>query len=306
VLRRSAAACAIATLAFTAAFAEEPAAPSQSELAEQASLALLARYEALREQLEHSLFGEPVYVESVERSGTAQGDVYGVVGYPIATLGDALSDPARWCDVLILHLNVKYCRPVATGPQAALSVAIGSKHDEPLEKAPRIEFIGRVEASRPDYVGVVLESAKGPLGTGDYRIAIEASRLEDERTFLHLRYSYAYGLRARIAMSFYLATSGSGKVGFTTTGDPDAAEPRFVRGLRGAIERNAMRYYLAIDAYLGTLDVPGPDRFERSIERWFDATERYARQLHEVDRESYLAMKRREYLRQQPIGPPEG
>ena len=30
---------------------------------------------------------------------------------------------------------------------------------------------------------------------------------------------------------------------------------------------------------------------------WFDSTERYARQLHEVDRDDYLAMKRNEYKR---------
>jgi hypothetical protein len=62
-----------------------------------------------------------------------------------------------------------------------------------------------------------------------------------------------------------------------------------------------MRYYLAIDAYLGTLSVPADERFERSIERWFDSTERYERQLHEVDRGAYLEMKRSEYLRQQTL-----
>ena len=39
----------------------------------------------------------------------------------------------------------------------------------------------------------------------------------------------------------------------------------------------------------------------RGGERWFDATERYARQLHEMDRATYLAMKQREYARQQAL-----
>jgi len=60
-----------------------------------------------------------------------------------------------------------------------------------------------------------------------------------------------------------------------------------------------MRYYLAIDAYLGTLPAPAPERLERSFERWFNATERFPRQLHEVDRDAYLEMKRSEYHRQQ-------
>jgi hypothetical protein len=96
----------------------------------------------------------------------------------------------------------------------------------------------------------------------------------------------------------YLATSGSDKVGFTVIGDPNDPNPKFIGGVRGAIERNTMRYYLAIDAYLGALATPAPKRFERSLERWFNATELYPRQLREVDRDAYFAMKRSEYARQ--------
>jgi hypothetical protein len=39
-------------------------------------------------------------------------------------------------------------------------------------------------------------------------------------------------------------------------------------------------------------------RFEESSERWFAATESYALQLHEIDRDTYLTMKRAEYRRQ--------
>ena len=116
---------------------------------------------------------------------------------------------------------------------------------------------------------------------------------------MHLRYSYTYGSAARAAMRMYVATTGRGKVGFTVTGDPSDTPPQFIGGVRGASERNAMRYYLAIDAYLGTLPAPAPERLERSLERWFDATERFPRQLHEVDRDAYLEMKRSEYHRQQ-------
>jgi hypothetical protein len=42
-----------------------------------------------------------------------------------------------------------------------------------------------------------------------------------------------------------------------------------------------------------------PGRFEQSLERWFTATELYPRQLREVDRDTYFAMKRKEYQRQQ-------
>jgi len=150
-----------------------------------------------------------------------------------------------------------------------------------------------------DYVDVELKARKGPLGTANYRISLEAVGLENERAFVHLQYSYTYGFVGRLAMKTYLATSGSEKVGFTLIGDSSDPEPKFIGGVRGAIERNTMRYYLAIDAYLGALATPAPARFEQSLERWFSATELYPRQLREIGRDAYFAMKRSEYRRQQ-------
>jgi hypothetical protein len=263
-----------------------------------AAATLRARHAALREQLEHSGFGARLYLESVERPHAPQGDIYAVVDYPIASVIGTVTSPARWCDALILHLNIKYCHAVAGGQGTALSVAIGRKYDQPLDEAFRVEFAFAVAATQPDYVAVSLEAGKGPLGTTNYRISLEAVALEPGRAFLHLRFSYQYGIEGRLAMDAYLATTGSGKVGFTTI---DARDARLIGGLRGAVERNTMRYYLALDACLGALTAPEPQRLEQSLERWYDATERYPRQLHEVGRETYLAMKRREYARQQTL-----
>ena len=69
--------------------------------------------------------------------------------------------------------------------------------------------------------------------------------------------------------------------------------------MRGAVERNTMRYYLAIEAFLGALSAPPGARVEKSMRDWFAATEAYPRQLHEVEQNEYLAMKRNEYSRQQ-------
>ena len=77
-----------------------------------------------------------------------------------------------------------------------------------------------------------------------------------------------------------------------------SGEPLYIGGIRGLVERNTMRYYLAIDAYLGSLSAPAAEQPERRFAAWFDATERYPRQLHEVDRDAYLRMKRSEYRRQ--------
>jgi hypothetical protein len=261
--------------------------------------ALRARHAALREQLENSPFPQHLHVESMQGRSSSQGDVYAVVDYPIAVVSDAFSSPANWCDALILHLNVKYCRPVARNGRALLSTAIGRNFEQPLSSAHRVEFSFGIAASRPDYVNVELKARKGPLDTANYRISLEAVGLGGDQAFVHLRYSYTNGLAGRLAMKTYLATSGSDKGGFTVIGDRNGPQPRFIGGVRGAIERNTMRYYLAIDAYLGALATPAPARFEESLDRWFSATELYPRQLREIDRDTYLAMKRSEYLRQQ-------
>jgi hypothetical protein len=255
----------------------------------------------LHERLEHSPFPQHVYVESFEGPSDSRGDVYALVDYPIATVTEALTSPAHWCDLLILHLNVKYCHPISRDGHTLLSVAIGRKQQQLLASTSRVEFDYSIAATRPGYLDVELIASQGPLGTGNYRISLEAVGVEKQQAFLHLRYSYAYESAARAAMRTYLATTGRGKVGFTVEGNPNDPQPQFIGGVRGAIERNAMRYFLAIDAYLGTLSASPSERFEKSIQRWFDATERYPRQLHEIDRDTYLEMKRSEYQRQQTL-----
>ena len=116
---------------------------------------------------------------------------------------------------------------------------------------------------------------------------MSAIPLDGGRTFMHLSYSYGYGTAGRMAMQAYLATAGSDKVGFTVTGKDAKGQPIHIGGMRGAIERNAMRYYLAIDAYLESLRAPADQQVEKSIQTWFDATERYPRQLREMDRKTY-------------------
>ena len=99
-------------------------------------------------------------------------------------------------------------------------------------------------------------------------------------------------------MKIYLATLGSGKVGFSVTGtDPDG-KPIFVGGIRGVIERNTIRYYFAIESYLETLALKPGKRFLARINKWFELTERFPRQLHELDKKDYLEYKQHEHADQ--------
>ena len=272
-----------------------PAASAQAT-ASDISAALRARYASLSNALEHSAIQPGLHVESVESSRAPRGDAYAVMQFPFATVAAAFAKPANWCESLILHLNVQYCRASLGGGQ--LSAAVGKKTNQPLEDTHRINFSYEVTASSADFIRVELAAEEGPLGTGNYLIALELIALDDERSFMHIQYSYKQGYLARVATSVYFATRGRDKVGFTVIDDGDDP-PHLVRGIRGALERNTMRYYFAFDAYLHTLASPEPQRFEASIERWFVDTERFARQLREVTHDDYIAMKRGQYLRQQ-------
>lgn len=259
---------------------------------------LRTQYEALRARLTSSPFGQPMLIESTEASATLKGEVYAVLGQPFQPTGHALAGLDHWCDILILHLNVKICRTQVTEGDARVVVAIGRKYNQPLADAHTLEFSFRTIAQGDDHVAVMLEAVHGPLGTRDYQILVEAMPVDAQRTFVHMSYSYGYGVSARLAMKVYLATFGQDKVGFTIVERDGGGQPVYVDGVRGVVERNAMRYYLAIESYLGSLGAPAARQTDKRLRDWFAAIERYPRQLHEIDEIEYLSMKRREIERQ--------
>jgi len=260
---------------------------------------LRAKYTELGKQLLNNQFQRALYLNSVDSSHDLKGEIYAVVDYPFSTVNVALNNPANWCDVLILHVNIKYCHASSNKFGTILTVNLGKKDEQPLADTYRAEFNYRGVITKPDYFALALNAENGPLGTHDYRIWIEATPVEDGRTFLHFTYAYAFGLAERLAMQGYLATIGRDKVGFTVTGKLPNGQPVYIKGVRGVVERNTMRYYLAIDAYLTALTAPPQDQLEKRLQHWYNATDQYARQLHEVERDDYLEMKRKEYQRQQ-------
>lgn len=260
--------------------------------------ALRARHAALAPQLASNAFGGPLVLQSEEVARRIDGDVYAVVDHPFDKVSAALSDPAQWCGILILHLNTKYCGTKEAAAATRVDVRVGRKGPQSIEAATLLSFAWRPPQVRPDYLSVQMEAATGPYDTGDYRLLAEAVPLEGGKTLLHMGYAFSYGGTSDLAMSLYLNTIGRDKVGFTRAKTGRGGAEEFVGGMRGVAERNTMRYYLAIDAYLDSLAAPREQQLERRLQAWFDATEKYPRQLREVDREAYLRMKRDEVRRQ--------
>jgi hypothetical protein len=277
-----------------------PAAPEAS-----APALLRERFAAAREQAARMSLRMPVYLQSTEAADRLQGEVYARVDQPFELARSALAGADRWCAILILHLNVKYCRAERAGTADVLQVAIGRKFDQPLSDAYWLRFDLRVARADADYLQLVLVAPTGPMSTRDYRIVVELAPSDDGRAIVHMTYAYAYGTAARWAMQIYLATLARDKVGFSVVSTRADGQPVLIGGVRGVVERNTMRYYLAIEAYLGAQGLPAPEQLPSSLERWFDATERYALQLHEVDRAHYLEMKQREVQRQATAAPPD-
>lgn len=251
--------------------------------------ALRARHAALVEELTKNSFGRPLHVESTEASGGQQGEIFAILDLPYREAAPALQDDNRWCGILILPPNVKRC-----DSDGALALYVARKPQDPLEDAYRVELRYEVAAASAEYLRVSLSAATGPFGTRDYRIRLEAAPLDARRTFIHLSYSYGLGLAARIAMQGYFATSGRHKVGFTVVDRLPDGRPVYVDGARGLVERNAMRYYLAVEAYLQSLRRPPQERLETRLRDWYAAIERYPQLDEDVNREEYLRMKRQE------------
>ena len=258
---------------------------------------LRARHAELREALTTNAFARPLVLESREDAGQLRGDIYARIAQPFVVAGPALQGVAHWCEILILHLNVKRCRATQTPAGNALGLVIGRKFDQPVADAYSFDFNYTQLSGQPDYLQLLLSADQGPLGTSDYRIVLEVVALDAKHSFLHLSYAYGYGLVARVAMQGYLATVGRDKVGFSRVGRQADGEPIYIGGTRGVIERNTMRYFLAIEAYLGALGLPQPLQLDKRLDDWYNSVERYPRQLHELDRAEYLALKRSEALR---------
>jgi hypothetical protein len=276
---RRVAAVVVAGLGMTMAAAQPPASD--------AAAGLQRKYADLRERLERSPFGGPLHLDSHERDGMLRGDVHALVRHAFPRVRDSLGEARQWCAVLTLPFNVQKCETSGDG----LSVYIGRKPDSPIEEATRLDLRFSVLERRDDLLRVQLVAPTGPAGTHDYRIVFEAVPIAAGGTFVHLGYGYGHGALSRLAIRTYLMTSGADKVGFSVEGRDAEGNPRLIGGMRGILERNTMRYFLAVDAFLDALDAPEASRSRARLEKWFTAVDRYPRQLREMSLERYLALK---------------
>lgn len=240
----------------------------------------------MRAELAGSSLKRPMLLKSSETSDGLKGDVYAIVDQPMGALVTLLGTPTQWCETMLLHINNRKCT-VASGPSGAeITLSVVRKYDQPIDNAFQLPFVFNLIDKTAQHLEVRLAANSGPLGTSNYRIVVEAVPADASHSFLHFSYSYEENFLAHTAMQAYLATFGRSKVGFTVIGQTPEGTPEYVGGTHGLVERNAMRYFLALDAHVNATKDP-----ESARNAWFSGTEKYPRQLHEIDRATYLELK---------------
>ena len=288
--------CTVAALLAAVAFNGQVAQAGEAEL--------MAKYQSIRGSLEKNQFNAPIHLESKDSGGALRVDMYGVFPHPFSVVSEALKYPANWCDITLQHLNIKACTYKKSGDHWLVTLYSGRKHYQPPSEAYQLQLRFTTASAQPDYLDLDLRAKEGPLRTRDHKMTVEAAPLAPNRTLVHFTYSYDQGASTRVAIKGYLNTLGRDKVGFST--EKKDGKSFYIGGVRGALERNTMRYYLAFLSYIDTLKVPEGQRFEQRISRWYDLTARYPRQLKEQEKGEYLSIKRKEHKNQLALQRKEG
>lgn len=244
------------------------------------------------------LIADQLRVHSWEGADLLGAEIESRLDHPFAQVRETLTEAEAWCEFIPLVFNVKACTFERREEGTWLTFHIGRKFHHSAAQAIRLRYRFRVQENSPTSVRIHLFAAEGPHGTGDYLIELQARPTADGQTALVFHSSFRPSWRSRLATRVYLSGAGRDKVGFSIEGYQNG-EPVYARGVKGVVERNAMRYFLALKAYLDTLHLPEEERFEARLQAWFAATERYPRQLREMEKEEYLEGKRREWQNQQ-------
>jgi hypothetical protein len=253
--------------------------------------ALLEKFQRLENKSPYSLHGISSYLDSFDEKNISGVDIYGVIEYPFEFVEKEFMAHANWCNIVILHPNIKACTYWGTDNNWRLILFNADKAEQTLANASPIEFKWSINR-QPGYFDILLRASEGPYSTKNHLFELEAAPRDEHRTLVHLRYSYEYGVLTSIFMKSYFAIFGGSKVGFSVTGKDSNNNPVYASGIRGLNERNVVRYYFAILAYMETRHSPVELSFEKSIGRWHDLASQYKKQLTPGEKKDYIARKK--------------
>ena len=196
------------------------------------------------------------------------------------TVRQRLRDPLTWCRIGALVPDVRDCR-IETGADPSAQVVLSLRSgggDEPQNVAHELTI-----SETGGVLEIRMRAPQAPLGVTDAGLDLQA-RNTANGVALTLAYGYRSSLRSRLMTRAYLSTTGRNRPGISYTLTDDGGR-EYVDGLRALIERNAMRYFLAV---LAALKHDGP----AAAETWYDLAATYTADLPEQDRDDYLDSRR--------------
>ena len=189
---------------------------------------LIDKYHKIEKELEKSSLAIPFYVESSVSKNTSHVDIYGTIKYPFDIVENELQLPTNWCDIILPHSNVRAFTYKKVNDTWLLTLYNVRKFKDPLKKAYQMNFEYRVIAQQPGFFAISLAARKGPFRTKDHQFGLEAIPLDEDRTFIHLRYSYRYSRFGYLLIKSYFSISGAGRIGFSVIGTDSDGNPVYV------------------------------------------------------------------------------
>lgn len=253
----------------------------------------LRLYQDLRELQQRTPFAIPIRMHSEERKDEVHAEVQAILENPFDAVKAALTSPETWCQIAPLNVTIKACVYQPPPHETPLTFYLGPKQYRAPEDALAQPYQFSVQTRSPGTAAISLSAKNGLYGTTAHLMELELASVGG-RAVMTLHTSYVQSAASQLAMAIYLATFGRNKVGFTRESSRPGVEGEYVKGLRGMVERNVVRYYLALEAFLDTQSVPAPHRFEARLNMAYELMERYPLQLHDLEKAEYLDVKRRE------------
>ncbi len=252
-----------------------------------------ARFKELVEGVASNPLQGPYSISSVESASQISADVWGVIDAPAKRVSEVLVSPAAFCRFVSLVIFVKACTHSGDAAPTKVTLYMGRKDYEDPDPDNALAFDYTVDSAEAGHVSIRLFVAQGLLGVKDNRLDFMVWSMEG-KTLVQVHASYVPSMQSKLALGTYLMTMGRNKVGFSTSTDA-SGDTTPIKGARGIIERNTMRYFLALRTEVALASGGASD--EARIERWFDATAEFE-PLYEIPRDEYIANKKREIKNQ--------
>ena len=258
---------------------------------------LFDHYHLLKNGKNTTLPGTRINLISSVQDDVLSAEVNSILRTPFKTFAAALTQASNWCQVLPLHFNIKACTFETREGIEMLTVYTGRKVYQSPEDSYEMTYQFEIISQDASQLSLRLHADHGPIGTSDYLIELDAVPVA-KGTLLHIHSSYRPSWFSSMLTSTYLSTFGRNKIGFSQIEQDGESHP--VQGIRGIIERNVMRYQIAIKAFFSTQSQTDTSRHEAMLASWFKQNNSYP-QLHEMDEAEYLEIKREERDNQQQL-----